>query len=160
MEKKTTNKLLVISASIFILTITLLLITLFLKSRTKGTIQSRNQVSSGQFLPTIGGELTISNQKAGSKFIINQAKLANPGYIVIHKDNQGNPGEIVAKSNLLQRGEYANFEIQLKNPTQKTENYFVIIYYDNGNGYFDYPGLDVPAQKSTYDTVISKVTII
>ncbi len=66
--------------------------------------------------------------------VVDFVSLAKPGFVVIHKNANGQPGEIIGVSELLEAGESRSVSI-LANLTAG-ESYFAMLHADNGNGQF------------------------
>lgn len=66
--------------------------------------------------------------------IINTAYLGKPGYVVVQKDNNGAPGEIIGKSEII-FGNISNLNIPINEEVEARA--FAVLYYDNGDSVFD-----------------------
>ncbi len=90
-------------------------------------------------------ELSVSSQSLiEDKVIIDYLYLDKPGYVVIHSDNDGQPGEVIGHSDLIS-GE-ANYIQILIDETKAGTKIFVMLHYDdNGDGIYGFPDEDKPA---------------
>lgn len=101
-----------------------------------------------------------AEQLPGNSVIISVARLEKPGFVVIHEDNAGTPGNILGVSNLLQEGETRDLPaIQLSRTTEDGEDIYAMLHLDDGDGIFD-AVKDLPALDSTTNSpVMTTVTI-
>lgn len=88
--------------------------------------------------------------------LIREASLTEPGFIVIHKDNNGVAGEVVAVSELLHPDRYQNISIVMD--FQAGEAYIAMLHADNGNGRFN-PETDLPMKNMDNQTVMASFKI-
>lgn len=107
-------------------------------------------VSDGNSAGLIVGDnaIYVAEQAPGQSASVGVARLAQPGFVVIHEDQAGAPGAILGQSGLLAAGESENVSITLTRATQDQETLYAMIHLDNGDGSFD-PAQDVPATDST-----------
>jgi len=84
------------------------------------------------------GENTISvvDQPAGLKVIIESATLAEQGWVVIHEDRDGAPGNILGAQR-FEPGTSAG-EVELLRNTVEGGLYYAMLHGDDGDGQFDY----------------------
>ncbi len=99
-----------------------------------GLIVSKNAIYAAEQLPS----QTVS---------VALVRLANPGFVVIHEDNGGAPGQILGQSAVLSVGEIKNLSpITLSRSTKDGETLYVVLHSDDGDGRFnatkDKPVLD------------------
>lgn len=92
-------------------------------------------------VPKTINSLAASDQKPGSVILISRVGLEQPGYIVIHADNNLEPDAIIANSALLAIGTTNNVVINFK--TTKDTYYWIMLHSDNGDGNFS-PSDDQP----------------
>lgn len=81
-------------------------------------------------------ELVINDQNPDSvAVLVAQASLNTPGYVVIHDNNNGQPGKVIGVSKLLTPNEYNNVSVIA--PLKPGATYFGMIHVDDGNGLYD-----------------------
>ena len=88
--------------------------------------------------------------------LIREVSLIEPGFVVIHKDNNGTPGEIVAVSDLLHPDRYQNISIVMD--FKAGETYIAMLHGDNGNGQFN-AETDLPMKNMDGQTVMTSFKI-
>ncbi len=65
-------------------------------------------------------------------------RLEKPGFVVVHEDAGGNPGEILGASGALPAGETGTLApISLSRMTRDGEMLYVMLHLDDGDGTFD-----------------------
>jgi len=74
------------------------------------------------------------------------ASLKAPGFIVFHEAIGQAPGPIAGQSSYLQAGEYHDLVIHLSAPLQADDQFFGLIFKDDGNQTYD-PGIDLPVMS-------------
>jgi hypothetical protein len=67
--------------------------------------------------PRLKNSLTVSTQKAGSSIIVDEVSLQKAGFIVIHENDNGKPGKVVAQSNLVSVGTKQDLIVRLTTKT-------------------------------------------
>lgn len=86
-------------------------------------------------------------QRPGSSVTVSQVYLASPGYVVIHADNNGKPGDILGASVLLPSGESQNVQVTLSRKTADGEKLWSMLHSErNGNSTFEVAA-DTPVQS-------------
>lgn len=81
-------------------------------------------------------ELVINDQNPDSvAVLVAQASLNTPGYVVIHDNNNGQPGKIIGVSKLLIADDYTNISVIA--PLKPGSTYFGMLHADDGNGLYD-----------------------
>ncbi len=78
--------------------------------------------------------IVMSDQYPGNVVNVSSVQLDQPGYIAIHKDNNGQPGAVIG---------YAHFDkginpgkITLTTPTVEGGTYYAMLHSDNGDNKF------------------------
>ena len=62
----------------------------------------------------------VEDQKPNTKVLVNTVTLSKPGFVVIHKNNNGNPGEVIGSSQYLPAGNSNNIVIKIKQTASAT----------------------------------------
>ena len=100
--------------------------------------------SSGLIIST--NAIYAAEQAPGQEFSVAVVYLEKPGFVVVHEDNAGKPGQILSASALLPAGENKNTPpIALPRATKDGETLYAMLHLDNGDGQFD-AVKDKPAQ--------------
>jgi len=82
--------------------------------------------------------LEVSDQKAGNSISISKASFAFPGFVVLFSDNNGKPGSILGKSQLLPKGEAEKFNVYIIGTRSVSgQVLYTYLYKDNGDGVFN-----------------------
>ncbi|MGB7297710.1 MAG: hypothetical protein WA888_16035 [Burkholderiaceae bacterium] len=87
--------------------------------------------------------LVVSDQALADYVTIDVLVLQKPGFVVIHADADGKPGEVIGHSSELPVGRHANLTIDI-NPKKAGLRVFPMIHTDNGDGAYVFPGPDAP----------------
>ncbi len=102
--------------------------------------------------------LVIHDQPAGDEIFVPYVKLYKQGYLVIHVDENGKPGAIVAESDLLNAGDNVSFYIKYK--PQPGRHFIAMLHIDNGNGKWDNATTDKPAVDSKNNIIMTPFVAI
>ena len=77
----------------------------------------------------------------GDFVVINRTDLSDGGYIAIHADNNGAPGEIIGSSKLLSAGAHNEVPIALDEPISENTTLYAMPHFDRpGDGFFNFNG--------------------
>jgi len=95
----------------------------------------------------------VLNQKAGIEVMMDYVLIHKRGFVVLHEDDNGQPGKIVAASNLLNAGEMREAFVRTKTEAGKT--YWAMLHTDNGDGIFD-AKTDLPIRDSKDAMVMAR----
>jgi hypothetical protein len=112
----------------------------------------------------IGDDATFSihaaDQSGGGKAVkIPEVYLKEKGYLVIHADEGGAPGEQLGVSELLDAGETKNVRVKLDKPLKATAKVFPMLHTENnGNTTYDGVTVDLPA-KANNQVVTIAITV-
>jgi hypothetical protein len=84
------------------------------------------------------------------------AVIKTPGFITFHEAIGQAPGGVVGSSTYLLPGEYKDLVIPLARPLESDNQYFALLFKDNGNKVYD-AGVDLPIMS---DGAVIKVHIV
>lgn len=76
-------------------------------------------------------EISVTDQYPGEYVIVEKAVLAEPGWIVIYTDLEGNPASILG-AQYFNAGEYENITVRVQAPTIMASTYHALIHSDDG----------------------------
>jgi hypothetical protein len=93
--------------------------------------------ASGQFARVQSNSLVMTDQLPGDRAFINTVFNEKPGFVIIQKDEAGNPGAIIGVSKWLGTGDNSRLEILLSEKLIDGLPYYAMLYADDGNGLFD-----------------------
>lgn len=110
-------------------------------------------------LREVANGLIASGRLAGDPIIIEEVKLSEPGYVVIHEDDGGAPGAIIGVSDFLSAGTKKGVEIQLDRASVVGETLWAMLHGDNGDGEFEFPGADAPLQDELGEIIMIPIPI-
>lgn len=104
--------------------------------------------------------VSVSNQAGGTTVTVDRAALLQNGFIAIHADAGGKPGPVLGSSALLPRGTHTAIAVTLTRKTRNGETLYAMLHTDvNGNGVYEFPGVDAPTTDSTGTLVSPSFTI-
>lgn len=89
----------------------------------------------------------VSEQVPARTIVVAVAKLARPGFVVIHEDANGAPGKILGVSTLLPAGETSDVPLTLSRLAADGETLYAMLHLDGGDGAFDL-ARDQPARDA------------
>ena len=89
----------------------------------------------------------ISDQQPGQLIKVDFVSFNEPTFLVIQKDRQGNPGEVIGVSQVLM-GRIEGTEIALMQKMLIDKTFFATAYRDNGDGIYT-PGKDTPVYDAS-----------
>lgn len=101
--------------------------------------------SSARAVTGVDGEVEADDQSSDGRSVsIQQVKIegAPQGWIAIHADNNGQPGQVVGQAPV--RGDQKNVKVQFNTPL-KSGKYHAMLHVDQGQvGTYEFPGADQP----------------
>lgn len=102
----------------------------------------------------------VSYQQSGNTIRASVVRLERPGFLVIHEDKGGNPGNIIGLSELLPIGQAQNPPpIILSRVTLDGQTLYAMLHIDNGDGIFK-EGEDKPSIDPTSNQPVMMVVAI
>lgn len=109
---------------------------------------------------TVNNPLIVQTQKPGTVFIVSSVNLREKGFVVIRKDEGGNPAKIIGISIPLPAGENKNISIYLSEETRDGQTVYAMVHTDsNNNGMFEFPGPDLPVNDASGNIILARVNI-
>ena len=79
----------------------------------------------------------VDDQKSGNnEVVVGLVVLSQPGFVVVHKDDDGLPGEIIGSSIWLE-GEVEDFYVSVSESLETDAIYYAVLYADNGDQEFN-----------------------
>lgn len=106
----------------------------------------------------VGDVIETTAVPPGDIVTIPRVVFSKPGFVMIHRADGDNSGEIVMTGDLLPAGESKNVVVHTGIKTKIGEEYFAMLHVDDGNGRYDDPGTDPPV-FSGRDIVQKKLVI-
>lgn len=91
---------------------------------------------SGAVLPG-GNAIAVNDQASGSNVEVSFITLARDGWVVIHEERDGKPGNILGALR-FNAGESQKGVVELLRPTVEGKTYFAMIHLDDGDRQFDH----------------------
>ena len=74
---------------------------------------------------------------------IDEAEIDEPGFAVIHEDDDGEPGDVIGASDLIEEGTTSDFDAALDRDAEDDETLHAMLHYDEA-GTEEYDGDDQP----------------
>lgn len=109
------------------------------------TIGNQPAAGSGITLPRGENAIAVDDQDAGSTATVRSATLSEEGWVVIHEDWNGKPGNILGARRLL-AGTHQAVVVELLRSTEGGKVYYAMLHRDDGDKAFahtrDLPVLD------------------
>ncbi|MEK7152231.1 MAG: hypothetical protein AAB773_02255 [Patescibacteria group bacterium] len=100
------------------------------ESLNEGALLDTNKESFGTYV------LSAQDQPEGLKVLIDSAIMSAQGWIVIHEDRDGAPGNILGAQR-FEAGVSAG-EVELQRNTVEGGTYYAMVHTDDGDGQFDH----------------------
>ncbi len=107
-------------------------------------------------LPPTKNSILVSAQIAGEFVVIDDVYLETPGFVVIHKANNGAPGDVIGKSAVLNPGVIQDIEIS--SIVEAEMEYYAMLYSDNGDRIFN-ASTDMPLQGSNGQNIMARFQV-
>lgn len=122
--------------------------------------QNINEPTSAGIVLEGGNAINIEEQESGDIALVNLAVLDKAGFVVIHAlTTDGKPGEVIGHSEILEKGQNENIEIEV-DPTLKTgQSYLAMLHSDNGDKDFGTEKEDVPLKDEEGNIISMKFTV-
>jgi hypothetical protein len=79
--------------------------------------------------------IKIEDQNPGRIVVVNQVLIETAGWVVIHEDSNGTPGNILG-ARIFEKGSNSGV-IQLLSSMKVGKSYLAVVHTDNGDGSFD-----------------------
>lgn len=90
---------------------------------------------------------------------VREAALTQHGYIVIHEDEEGQPGDVIGVSDLLEPATYRGFTVMLDRDTHAGERLYAMLHTDDGDGEFTFPQSDPPTRGADGLVVVASFPV-
>lgn len=95
--------------------------------------------------------VVVSDQFPGNIVYISSVQLAQPGFVVIHKDNKGTPGDVIGYQ-YFDKGTYPG-KITLTSATTEGGVYYAALHSDDGDKKFD-AKKDLPIKDASGNAIM------
>lgn len=79
--------------------------------------------------------VVVADQAPGNIVYVSSVQFTAPGFVVIHKDKNGTPGDVIGYK-YFDKGTYPG-QITLTSPTVEGGIYYAMMHTDNGDRVFD-----------------------
>lgn len=121
------------------------------KGNKNGTEINATEETSETANPNDVNRIIVSDQFPGNIVYISSVQLAQPGFVVIHKDNKGVPGDVIGYQ-YFDKGTYPG-KITLTSPTVENGTYYAMLHSDNADKKFD-AAKDAPLKDSSGNVIM------
>ncbi len=125
----------------------------FLKKNINDTTDQTQVVE--ELVPAI----VVPKQAGGKNIFIESAVLKDGGYVVVHRNKDGQPGDVIGVSELLLPGTTDNFLMNIDEEVKEGDSLIATIHKDNGDNVFDIT-LDSLVVDANGDPVLTKFLIV
>lgn len=95
--------------------------------------------------------VVVTDQFPGNIVLLSSVQLSNPGFVVIHKDTAGAPGDVIGVQ-YFEKGINPG-RIVLTSSTVEGGIYYAVIHSDNGNKVFD-AAADLPLKDASGNVIM------
>jgi hypothetical protein len=95
--------------------------------------------------------ISIVDQAPGNIVYVSSVQLAAPGYVVIHKDKAGTPGDVIGYK-YFEAGIYPG-QITLTSPTVEGGVYYAMLHSDDGDKVFN-SAKDLPLKDASGNIIM------
>jgi hypothetical protein len=123
--------------------------------KASSTQSSEETLFEDEGIAEITSEILISDFSAGDSVTVEYVLLDRKGYVVIHGQVDGKPGEVLGYSELLDSGESENVVVELEREIEDGEIVFAFLHGDDGDGEFNFPGKDIPVTDEYGQIIMS-----
>jgi len=107
---------------------------------------------------TSSNTVSVSDQPAGFQVMLGSFTLAQDGWVVIHEDNNGKPGNILGAAR-FDAGSYEGGEVDLLRNTEEGSVYYAMLHKGDGDKEFDLTK-DTPVFNSQDNPVMVSFNVI
>lgn len=121
------------------------------------TPMPQQTVSNDSGMRVESNSVYVSGQGESDSLTVTMVTLVDPGYVVIHSDNNGKPGAVLGKSELLPTGTQNNAPIKLSRKTVNGEIIYAALYRDNGDK--KHTSDDEPVRGANGEPMMMNVTV-
>lgn len=103
--------------------------------------------------------ISASANSEDDQVLADRVLLQEPGYIVIHLDDDGRPGAVIGNSQLLSEGEHENITIDIVSDLREGETIYVMLHFDDGDEVYEFPDGDGPITDEFGDPVMAVIEV-
>lgn len=104
------------------------------------------------------GMLEARNQPPGDSVLIDAAILVQNGWVVIHEDRNGQPGNILG-ARRLGEGSHTGEQVALLRGTVGGLTYYAMLHNEDGDGVFDHTK-DLPLRNESNEIIMARFETI
>jgi hypothetical protein len=121
---------------------------------TTNTGSNEPQSSTGMMMES--NSIAVATQGESNTLIASMVMLTDPGFIVVHEDNNGAPGAVIGTSSLINPG-MSRETVTLSRKLVKGEKVYAMLHKDNGDK--QYSSLDQPVIGKSGEPIMMIVTV-
>lgn len=137
-----------------------------IKLKKNGTPSSENTAGNTEIAGDTGetaftesvNSVTAPDQPAGYRAILGTVTIAKDGWVVIHEDASGVPGNVLGAQR-FSAGTYENNVVELLRNTTEGNTYYAMVHTDDGDKMFDLEK-DTPAQNSQNAPIMTTFKVV
>lgn len=97
-----------------------------------GSVSSTQPTETSSSVGASANVVVAENQSSGGSVLVKLASLAQDGWVVVHEDRDGKPGNVLGAT-YRTAGLYNNVTVRLLRGTTAGGTYYVMIHKDDGN---------------------------
>lgn len=105
-----------------------------------------------------GDALFVAPQRPGDSIKVTMTFPSAPSFVVVYKDDNGEPGALLGVSDLLAAGDQGGTVVKLTSPVKQGDKLIAVLQRDNGDGKFN-AGADLAVKLPEGDIVMSSFGI-
>lgn len=134
----------------FIIILVLIVVAFFvINGMLKSNMASQTATSTASTTPQVTNAIQTQDQQEGSQAFIVNASLAQGGFVVIQRNDNGQLGNIIGTSDYLPAGtQKQNFTVNLSEPMKAGDQLAAVLYADDGNQTFN-AASDTPVMNNS-----------
>jgi hypothetical protein len=102
----------------------------------------------------------LDQESSGASVVVDAANLPSGGYIVIHADDGGSPGEVLGHSEYIEPGTVSSFAVSLDGPISADQTLFAMLHKDTDDDQtYEFPDADGPYTNDAGDPIVDDAEI-
>ncbi len=123
------------------------------------SVEIDEEDDSGDHTPAVSvDDQTISPDNADT-VSITEATVDQVGFVVVHADADGEPGEVLGASSSLEPGTSEGLEVTLDRDAEDGETLWAMLHHDDGSGEFEDAETDPPVTEGNDEPVVDSFAV-
>ena len=121
------------------------------KSSQAPTTSDTSATNSNSATTGSANSIIMADQYPGNVVYVSSVQLSQPGWVVIHEDNNGQPGAIIGEA--YAGAGISPVKVILTSPTIDGHSYYAMLHSDNGDKKFDV-SVDLPLKDQNGNIIM------